>query len=246
MSGDKSEAGTAAAATRPAAAGERLIVALDVSGTREALAAVDRLGDTVRWYKVGMELFYAEGPGVVRALRERGKRIFLDLKLHDIPNTMAGALQSLAVHGVDLTTVHVPAGRAALEAVARAARALRAEGRPAPHLLGVTRLTSLPAPDPGRPWEDIVALGGVAVAAGLDGWVAPVEAAPFLRDAHGSGPLLVCPGIRMPEGGRDDQVSVGTPEAAVRGGADWIVAGRGVLHAPDPLEAARRMIANMS
>ena len=231
---------------RPESALDRLIVALDLPDAGAALELVDRLGASVRWYKVGMELFYAEGPGVLGALRARGKRIFLDLKLHDIPNTMAGAIRSLGRHGVELTTVHVPAGRAALEAVAAAARECREAGQTAPLIVGVTRLTSLAPPDPGRPWDDIVALGGLAVGAGLDGWVAPVPAAGALRAAHGAGPALVCPGIRLPEGETGDQVAVGTPESAVAAGADWIVVGRPIVRAPDPVKAAREMVERMS
>jgi orotidine-5'-phosphate decarboxylase len=231
---------------RPQSALDRLIVALDLPDRASALGLVDRLGESVRWYKVGMELFYAEGPEVLVELRARNKRIFLDLKLHDIPNTMASAIRSLGTHGVDLTTVHVPAGRAALEAVATAARECREGGGTAPLIVGVTRLTSLAPPDPSRPWDDVVSLGGEAVMAGLDGWVAPVQAAGGLRAAHGSGPVLVCPGIRLPDGDPGDQVSVGTPESAVRAGADWIVVGRPIVRAPDPVKAAREMVERMS
>jgi orotidine-5'-phosphate decarboxylase len=155
---------------------------------------------------------------------------------------MAGALRSLAAHGVGLTTVHVSAGGAALAAVAEEARALASSGRPVPLLLGVTRLTSLAAPDPSRPWDDVVRLGGDAVRAGIDGWIAPVAAAGALRPAHGPGPVLVCPGIRLPEGARGDQVEVGTPEAAVSEGADWIVVGRPIVRAEDPAAAVRSFI----
>ena len=230
---------------RPGTALDRLIVALDFPDGKTALEMVDRLGDAVCWYKVGMELFYAEGPSFLGALRERRKRIFLDLKLHDIPNTMASAVRSLAAHGVDLTTVHVPAGQAALEAVSAVTAELRGKGQSAPLLVGVTRLTSLAAPDPERPWDDVVALAGSAVAAGLDGWVAPVDAAGPLRGAHGPNPVLICPGIRLPEGDRGDQVAVGTPEAAVAGGADWIVVGRPITRATDPVQVARAMVERM-
>ncbi|MEZ4653219.1 MAG: orotidine-5'-phosphate decarboxylase [Candidatus Eisenbacteria bacterium] len=230
------------AALRPKEARERLIVALDVPAMEPALSLVDQLGPEVLWYKVGMELFYAEGPRVLGALTSRGKRIFLDLKLHDIPNTMAGALRSLAAHGVGLTTVHVPAGGAALQAVADAARSVERPGHPAPLVLGVTRLTSLSAPDPERPWADVVRLAGLAVESGLDGWVAPVPAAPELRAAHGGMPALVCPGVRLPEGERGDQVAIGTPEAAVGAGADWIVVGRPITRAEQPSAAAREFL----
>ncbi|MEZ4650581.1 MAG: orotidine-5'-phosphate decarboxylase [Candidatus Eisenbacteria bacterium] len=240
------KAATDRAPRRPETALDRLIVALDFPDGTTALEMVDRLGDAVRWYKVGMELFYAEGPAFLGALRERRKRIFLDLKLHDIPNTMASAVRSLAAHGVDLTTVHVPAGIAALEAVSAAAEERRRAGGAAPLLIGVTRLTSLAPPNPERPWDDVVALAGDAVRAGLDGWVAPVDAAAPLRSAHGPKPVLVCPGIRLPEGEKGDQVAVGTPEAAVAGGADWIVVGRPITRAEDPAQVARTMVERMN
>lgn len=224
---------------RPRAARERLIVALDLPGRKEALTIVEALGDEVLWYKVGMELFYADGAEILRALRGAGKRIFLDLKLHDIPNTMASALGRLVERGVDLTTVHVQAGREALRAVVRVAREA---GEGGPGLLGVTRLTSLPPPDPERPWADVVRLAGIAVEEGLTGWIAPVAAAPELRRAHGGEPVLVCPGIRLPGEDRGDQASVGTPEDALRGGADWIVVGRPVTRAPVPAHAVREIL----
>lgn len=227
---------------RPRTARERLIVALDVPGRGEALALVDRLGDEVLWYKVGLELFYAEGRPFVDELASRGRRIFLDLKLHDIPNTMAMALHSLSRLPVELVTLHVAAGTQALAACAEEMRRLAETGRPAPGLLGVTRLTSLPPPDPGDPWADVVALAGTAVEAALYGWIAPAAAGPRLRAAHGSQPVLVCPGIRLPDEGRQDQVAVGAPEEALRGGADWIVVGRPVTRAADPCAAAREIV----
>lgn len=227
---------------RPRGARERIIVALDFPDASAALAMVDLLGDEVSFYKVGMELFYAEGPELLQELSTRGKRIFLDLKLHDIPNTMASALRSLSRWPVDLTTLHVPAGAEALRACAAEARQLRAASGRTLALLGVTRLTSLPPPDPDDPWRDVVEAAGVAVEAGLDGWIAPAPAALSLRKAWGTAPILVCPGIRLPEHGRQDQVAVGTPEEAVRGGADLLVVGRPITRAPDPAAAAREMI----
>jgi orotidine-5'-phosphate decarboxylase len=227
---------------RPRQARERIIVALDFQTAPDALALVDQLAGEVLWYKVGMELFYAEGSGLLTELQARGKRIFLDLKLHDIPNTMASALRSLARYPVSLTTLHVPAGREALHACVEEARRI-GQDRAAPlGLLGVTRLTSLPAPDPARPWADVVVLAGQALEAGLYGWIAPPVAAPSLRQAWGAGPVLVCPGIRLPEQGKQDQVAVGTPEEAVRGGADFLVVGRPVTRAPDPVRAVREII----
>jgi orotidine-5'-phosphate decarboxylase len=231
---------------RPRAAGDRLIVALDFQEAAAALELVDRLGEEVTWYKVGMELFFAEGPGLLHALAGRGKRTFLDLKLHDIPNTMAMAVRSLARLPVELCTLHLPAGPEALRACAVEARRIAESGRPAMGLLGVTRITSLPAPDPSDPWRDVVSLAGEGVACGIYGWVAPAGAALRLRAAHGSGPVLVCPGIRLPEQGTQDQVAVGTPEAAVSGGADWIVVGRPITRSEDPPGAVRDIVRRLS
>lgn len=227
---------------RPAEARERLIIALDFPQAAPAFSLVDRLGDGVLWYKVGMELFYAEGRDLLRGLEERGKRIFLDLKLHDIPNTMAQAVKSLSRLPVDLTTLHIPAGKEAVRACALAATEASGRARGPLGLLGVTRLTSLPPPDPRNPWEDVLVRAGEGVEGGIFGWIAPVEAASALRARFGIAPALVCPGIRLPEQSRGDQVAVGTPEAAVRGGADWIVVGRPVTRAEDPAAAALEIL----
>jgi orotidine-5'-phosphate decarboxylase len=231
---------------RPSAPGERIIVALDFPGPPQALALVDRLGPAVSWYKVGMELFYAAGRSLIEELGSRGKRIFLDLKLHDIPNTMASALRTLGTLPVDLTTLHVAAGPEALRACAAEARRIREEGGPAIGLLGVTRLTSLPPPDPERPWDDVVARARDAVEAGLYGWIAPAASAPLLRAAYGPVPAIVCPGIRLPEQAAQDQVAVGTPRQAVRGGAEWIVVGRPITRAADPRAAVEAILGDLA
>jgi orotidine-5'-phosphate decarboxylase len=231
---------------RPAAAGERIIVALDVPGATQALSLVDRLGPAISWYKVGMELFYAAGRTLVQDLGSRGKRVFLDLKLHDIPNTMSSALRTMADLPVGLTTLHVAAGPEALRACAAEASRIREEGGPAIGLLGVTRLTSLPPPNPERPWDDVVSRAGEAVEAGLYGWIAPAASAPLLRAAHGPVPAIVCPGIRLPEQDAQDQVVVGTPGQAVRGGAEWIVVGRPITRAADPAAAVDAILRDLA
>jgi orotidine-5'-phosphate decarboxylase len=231
---------------RPCTARERIIVALDLPDRADALALVDLLQDEVLMYKVGMELFYAEGPQLLRDLAQLGKRIFLDLKLHDIPNTMVAALRSLARLPVDLTTLHIAAGSAAMAACAEEAQRLHLEEGRSLGLLGVTRLTSLPPPDPEHPWADVTTLAGQAAAAGLYGWIAPAPAGPALRQAWGSGPVLVCPGIRLPEQGKQDQVVVGTPQEAIRGGADFLVVGRPVTRAPDPIRVLAEMRQGLS
>jgi len=246
VSEDCGNAATCAAGpARPSVHAERLIVALDFQGAGEAIALVDRLGASVSWYKVGMELFYAEGRPLLTELERRGKRVFLDLKLHDIPNTMASALRSLSRMPVHLTTLHIPAGPEALRACVAEIGRLAGAGLSAPGLLGVTRLTSLPPADPQRPWDDVVESAKCAVEAGLFGLIAPAPAAPALRRALGAGPALVCPGIRLPDQARQDQVAVGSPEAALRGGADWIVVGRPVTRADDPIAAVDGIIGRL-
>ncbi len=243
MSEDRSNASTRPAGpARPLGPAERLIVALDFPVAGEAIALVDMLGGSVSWYKVGMELFYAEGRPLLTELERRGKRVFLDLKLHDIPNTMASALRSLSRMPVHLTTLHIPAGPEALRSCVAEIGRMAEAGLSAPGLLGVTRLTSLPPADPDKPWDDVIESAKSAVQAGLFGLIAPAPAAPLLRSALGAGPALVCPGIRLPDQARQDQVAVGSPEEAVRDGADWIVVGRPVTRADDPQAAVREII----
>ena len=215
---------------------ERLIVALDHGALAPALALADRLGDLVGFYKVGLTLYTAAGPAAVTALKERGKRVFLDLKLHDIPVQVGGAARAASAQGVDLLTLHVAGGEVMMAA---AAEAVRGTGT---RLLGVTVLTSLAAPDPGA----IVAAARRAVAAGLDGVVAAATEAGALRTALGAGPLLVTPGIRLPGAAGDDQVRTGGPGEALRAGASHLVVGRPITGAADPRAAAREILAAMA
>lgn len=215
---------------------ERLIVALDHGALAPALALADRLGDLVGFYKVGLTLYTAAGPAAVAALKERGKRVFLDLKLHDIPVQVSGAARAASAQGVDLVTLHAAGGEAMMAA---AAEAVRGTGT---RLLGVTVLTSLAAPDPGV----ILAAARRAVAAGLDGVVAAATEAGALRAALGPGPLLVTPGIRLPGAAGDDQVRTGGPGEALRAGASHLVVGRPITGAADPRAAAREILAAMA
>ncbi len=222
---------------------ETLVVALDVGGLAAATEFVDRLGETVLWYKVGLELYSAAGPEAVAMLKQRGKRVFLDLKLHDIPNTVARAVQQLAHLGVDIVDMHVTAGA---EAISRAAETLResaGEG-PRPRLLGVTVLTSA-ARGLGRAELTRDALVAEATrrategqAAGLDGVVCPAAAAASIRAACGAEFALLVPGIRPQGSETGDQRWVATPRAAIRSGARWLVVGRPITEAPDPTRAA--------
>lgn len=223
------------------------IVALDLPTADAALSLVDRLGDAVGWYKVGAPLFTRSGPEVVEAIHARGKRVFLDLKYHDIPNTVAQAVEAAAELGVAMLTLHTAGGGAML----RAARdAIGADG---PRLLGVTLLTSFTAGDIERVWdkelrsmrEEVARLAGLAAEMGLDGVVASALEAESLKRRHGAEFLVVTPGIRPAGAVAGDQVRTATPAEAVRAGSDFLVVGRPVLKAPDPVAAIAEIEAEM-
>lgn len=224
-----------------------IVVALDVPDRSAALALLDRLGPEADFVKVGLELFVAEGPAMVKDLRERGLRIFLDLKLHDIPATVAGAVRSAAGLGVELLTVHAAGGRRMLEAAAGAAPADLT-------LLGVTVLTSLD-PDElseawgrerARPVVEVDRLATLARAAGIAGVVASPHEAARLRARLGPGVPIVTPGIRLAGDGADDQRRVATPAEAVSAGATHLVVGRTVTRASEPASALSRVRAEVS
>lgn len=222
-----------------------VVIALDFQGKEQAFAFLGRLGSARPFVKVGMELFYAEGPGIIRELKERGHKIFLDLKLHDIPNTVRGAVRSVASLGVDIVNVHASGGIAMMTA-AREAVENAAEGRP--RIIAVTQLTStgqetmnLQLLIPGSVEKAVLHYARNAEKAGLDGVVcSPLEAALIKREI---GPHFLCvtPGIRFAENQKpDDQVRITTPALAARDGSDLIVVGRPITAAPDPLEAYLR------
>ncbi|MBI4539548.1 MAG: orotidine-5'-phosphate decarboxylase [Gemmatimonadetes bacterium] len=223
-----------------------VIVALDLASAADALSLVDTLGARVAFYKVGLELYTGGEAAVVEALRDRGKRVFLDLKYHDIPTTVAAAVDGAARLGVEMATVHVAGGRAML-AAARQAAARRVR------LLGVTVLTSLTVADLVEVWgrravtpaREVVRLGRLAADSGLDGAVASAFEAAELKKACGPGFLVVTPGIRLVGGERHDQRRVATPAAAARAGADYLVIGRAVTGAPDPVAAVERVYADL-
>jgi orotidine-5'-phosphate decarboxylase len=225
-----------------------LIVALDVANRTELDAAVAALGPDVSFYKVGLELFTACGPDVLASLASRGKRVFLDLKLHDIPRTVANAVKAAARHEVALMTLHAGGGRAMLRAAAEAAREF---GPRAPKLVAVTTLTSLDDADlrelgVGRPLrEHTLALGELAISSGVDGLVCSVWEAADFRTRLGSAPLLVTPGIRPAGADVGDQKRVATPAVAAKAGATHLVVGRPILEALDPRAAARAILAEM-
>lgn len=216
----------------------QLILALDTPSPAAALALVDRIGDGADFYKVGLELHTTAGARVVSELRAREKRVFLDLKLHDIPNTVTGAVAAAGDLDVELLTVHAAGGEAMLEAAARARR-----GRL--RLLGVTVLTSLGPKELGTVWRrqvpsiaaEVERLAAMVKGAGLDGVVSSVAEVASLRARFGGDFLLVAPGIRLAGGERHDQMRAATPAEGVRAGADYLVIGRAVTAAPDPLAA---------
>jgi len=228
---------------------DRILIALDVASAHEALALADSLRGVVGGFKVGSQLFTAAGPTVVRALVSRGDRVFLDLKFHDIPNTVAGAVESAAALGVWMLTVHASGGRPMLEAARQAADRTGHRSGVRPLVIAVTVLTSL---DPvtltsvgvaASPLDQVVRLAKLAHAASLDGVVAsPLETA-AIRQACGSDFVIVTPGIR---GGAaattaDDQQRAMTPAGAVAVGSSYLVIGRPVTAAADPRAAALKV-----
>jgi orotidine-5'-phosphate decarboxylase len=228
-------------------AAERLIVALDFPDATAALACADQLAGSVSWFKVGLELYLASGDGVVSELKKRGHSVFLDLKIHDIPNTAASAIRSLARLEPDLLTVHAAGGRAMLQAAAEAARSLP---KP-PRLLAVTVLTSLDTAAlaetgvPAAPMEQALRLARLAAECGIEGMVcSPAEAAAL----HSALPkaLLVTPGIRPAGTEAGDQKRVATPQFALAAGAGMLVIGRPITGAADPKAAAQAILNDMA
>ena len=221
----------------------RVIIPLDVPTQDEALALVELLGDRADFYKVGLELYTTAGPDVVRALVDRGKRVFLDLKLHDIPNTVARATAAAAGLGVDLLTVHGAGGSSMLEAAVRAR-----EGDL--KLLAVTILTSLSPDEMRAVWgreirsvrEEVGRLTQLARDAGIDGVVASALEAGWVRTHVGPDFLIVTPGIRPAGSSRDDQNRVATPAEAVAAGSDYLVIGRPITRAEDPRGALEAVL----
>ena len=243
---------------------DRLLVALDVETLADADGLLGRLHGVVTGCKIGTQLFTAAGPAAVEAARKRGLRVFLDLKFHDIPNTVAGAVREAARLGVFMLNVHASGGAAMMRAAAEAAAKAAADfGVPRPLCLGVTVLTSLDRRALQRDLgvsstveAHVLHLAERARAAGLDGCVASPREIGLLRRALGDGWVIVTPGIRpstpaggagpSPGGRPDDQVRVATPGRAVAAGADYLVVGRPIIAAPDPAAAARAILAELA
>jgi orotidine-5'-phosphate decarboxylase len=223
---------------------ERLIVALDAPDADQARALVRQLGDAAGFYKVGKELFTAVGPAIVRELVTAGKRVFLDLKFHDIPNTVAGAVRSAAALGVSMLTVHAAGGAQMLKAASEAAE----QSQTRPTVLAVTVLTSLTDAElqqtgvSGGVEAQVLRLASLAIQSGCGGLVASAQEAARLRQSLGSRFTLVTPGIRPAGGESADQARVVTPGAAIRSGADYLVVGRPITQAGDPRQAAQAIV----
>jgi orotidine-5'-phosphate decarboxylase len=237
----------------PATAADRLLVALDVETLGEAEVLLDRLRGVVTGCKVGSQLFTAAGPAAVELARKRDFRVFLDLKFHDIPNTVAGAVREATRLGVFMLTVHAGGGVAMMRAAAESARKAAADFKvPRPLVIGVTVLTSLDRRAlevevgvPSTVERHVVHLADRAREAGLDGCVASPQETRLLRLAMGPRWVIVTPGIRIANAG-DDQVRVATPAAAVAAGADYLVVGRPITQAPDPTTAAAAILADLA
>lgn len=226
-----------------------LIVALDFPTMSEAEAMAKKLAPAVRFFKIGMELFTAEGPEAVRRLVHVGEKVFLDLKFHDIPNTVGGACEAASRLGVTFVNVHASGGEKMLfQAVQSVHRWAETAQASAPKVLAVTVLTSLAETDlpmigvKGKIKAQVQRLTELAKRCGVDGVVASPQEIELIRQTAGKDFLIVTPGVRPIWAARGDQKRVLTPREAVEKGADYIVVGRPITQAPDPLEAARKIL----
>ena len=223
----------------------RLMVALDVPELETALTLVDRLGDQVEWYKVGKQLFTHYGPKVLEELRTRGRKVFLDMKFHDIPNTVAQAIRSAALIGADIINVHASGGPAMLAAAAEAGR------ETGKTVIAVTVLTSMDAEQlaaigiQATPAKQVLRLARLTQEAGLPGVVCSALELPMLRREFGADFLTLVPGIRPAGAAAGDQKRIMTPVQAAAAGASYIIVGRPIVAAPDPAAAAQAVLAEL-
>ena len=242
-----SESSRSSNAIASTAARDRLIVALDYPDANEALQCVASLEKSIHWYKIGLELYLASGRDLVRTLIDKGFSVFLDLKLHDIPNTITGAVRTAACSGATLLTIHAAGGPAMIAAAAEAAHASVVK----PRILAVTVLTSMDEQQlaatgvSGSPPEQVQRLASMALAAGANGLVCSAQESHTLRNLHGPGPLLVTPGIRPTGSTAGDQKRIATPAAAIQAGASYLVVGRPITQAAHPRQAAESILAEM-
>lgn len=230
---------------------DRVIVALDC-GMEDALDLADKLQGKATWLKVGMTLFYEHGPAAVRALKDRGFRVFLDLKFHDIPYQIEGAAYAAARSGADMLTMHTLGGIDMMKAAQRGVERAAAERKCAvPITLGITVLTSmndvmLAETGVTRPLSDqVIALAQQACRAGISGVVASPQEALCLRNVLGSDAYIVTPGVRPAGSDKDDQSRIATPAQAFKNGASHIVVGRPITRAPDPAAAFEVLAADL-
>jgi len=222
---------------------ERVIVALDVPDSGQALELIGRLDGLIQWFKVGLELYLYEGNKVVDAIRGKGYSVFLDLKLHDIPNTVAGAVRCASRAGAQMLTLHAGGGPAMMAAAAEAAAGLPA----APKLLAVTVLTSMDQAQlqavgvSAAPAEQVLRLGRVGWDAGIRGFVSSAEEVAAMRQSFPEATLVI-PGIRPAGSAAGDQKRVATPAAAIAAGADYLVIGRPITQAADSAKAVAAIL----
>jgi orotidine-5'-phosphate decarboxylase len=226
---------------------EHLVVALDVETRDQAIALVEELGDRVRRYKIGARMFTRYGTDILDAVSERGGELFLDLKYHDIPNTVGGAVEAAAARDdIFMLTIHASGGRAMIR------RAKSAAGEEGPSIVAVTALTSLDAGDVREisgsveleQWAE--RLAHLAMEAGADGLVCSGQEVEVLRQTHGPDPLLVTPGIRPETGAFDDQKRAVTPVEALDGGSNFLVIGRPIYQADDPVAVVDNIAEDIS
>jgi orotidine-5'-phosphate decarboxylase len=227
---------------------ERLIIAIDSTDIAVIMRLADTLGEFAETFKIGSTAFNSLGPTIVKAIGKLEKNVFVDLKLFDIPEQVAGAARALTTMGASMITVHALGGPAMMAAAKKASlAAARAKGTKPPLIFGVTILTSLDDAWLKRlkiPGTDTIvpALALAAEEAGLDGVVAAAREVAEIKNACGGGFLTVTPGIRLPDAAADDQVRIAAPDTAIRNGADYLVVGRPITGAPDPREAAKEIL----
>ena len=232
----------------------RIIVALDVPNKEQALDLVDKLKDEVGMFKVGMELYNAEGASIVQEIQKRGSKVFVDLKFHDIPNTVGQAARIITQKGADMFTVHACGGSRMLAAAAENKNAAAAEMHsPAPIALAVTVLTSTSQEEFEQEMgfnkpivEQVVHLAQLAERSGMDGVVASPKEIKAIREVCGPDFLIVTPGIRPLWAAANDQSRITTPKDAINAGANYLVIGRPIVAQPDPAAAARRIAAEIA
>ncbi|HEB72651.1 MAG TPA: orotidine-5'-phosphate decarboxylase [Nitrospirae bacterium] len=232
---------------------EKLIVALDAPTIDQAKRMIDKIGGRVKWLKIGSQLFTGAGPEAVEMVKKAGCKVFLDLKYHDIPATVSGAVKTAVEMGVDMMNIHALAGRKTLETAIRSVNELCAGSDVAkPLMIAVTILTSMDAEDLAEigierePGEMVTRLAAMAKKAGMDGVVASPEETGLIKNTLGERFVVVTPGIRPEWAGKDDQKRTKTPAEAIRSGSDYIVIGRPILKSDDPADAVRRTFEEMS